>query len=163
MRKISLLTPLFFVLLIPIAKAEEVEQIEAMINSKQGPAGVVFEIVGGDANSLKAAIIRIESYIEKIKFQFPATKFIVISHGVEQFSLLTENEIEHPKLHKQIQRLVKDDQIPLQVCGSFAGMMDIEDKEFQSFIEVVDSAPAQIEYYKYKGYRVIEMELDITD
>ena len=163
MRQIIVYTLLFFTFLIPVANAEETEQFAVVMKLEQGPVGVVFEIVGGDAESLHKAINRIKGYMKKIKLRFPDSKFVVVSHGMEQFSLLKEKEDDHPELHKQVQSLVKEDQTPLQVCGSFAEMMGVEDKEFLSIVNVVASGPAQIEFYKYKGYRLVEMDLEFVD
>ncbi len=159
MRQIILCAIILFAQQVPVCSAGEYEQLDAVIKLKQAPKGVVFEIVGGDARSLQSAIQRIKRYKNVIKTRFPESNFVVISHGIEQFALTKDKQNEHTELHKQVQGLVKDDQIPLQVCGSFAGMMGVEENEFLAYIEVVDAAPAQIEHYKYMGYRLIEMEL----
>ena len=141
--------------------ASEKEAIAKLMALEKAPAGVAFEIVGGDSTSLEAALVRAQHYSMQVKQRFADTQFVILSHGLEQFSLLKKNEAENKQLHQRVQRLVKDDNIPVQVCGSFADMLKIDSRDFQSFVQVVDSGPLQLQTYQEQGYVVIEMDLGI--
>ena len=139
--------------------AAELEDVSRLLERSSAPVGVVFEMVGGDAESLNIALRRTETYVVKLKKKFPDAKFVILSHGLEQFSLLQHNKDDNPNLHQRVERLVKDEKIPIQVCGAFAEMSDVDDRDFIKSVQVVDSAPLQIQEYVEQGYVVIEMEL----
>lgn len=140
--------------------AGEREAVESILDSGRPVKGVVFEIMGGDAASLKRAIIRTRGYVYQLRGMNKDIKLAVLSRGLEQFSLLKHTAEENHKLHKQVQKLVKNLNVPVQVCGRFAGMNDVESKEFLDIVEVVDSAPVQLETYRYNGYQIIQMDFD---
>jgi intracellular sulfur oxidation DsrE/DsrF family protein len=143
------------------AESKEKQQIADVLNSREPVTGVVFEIVGGDAYSLLRAVARARQYVDKIKARFPGAKFVIVSHGYEQFSMLLKNQLEYPVLHHQIKNMAKYDGIPFQVCGTFAEANDVIYDEFVEYVTVLPSAPAQIDAYKQRGYRLIEMDINL--
>lgn len=146
---------------VPVVRADEIKQIGELFSKTELPRGVVFEIVGGDAGSLERAIERAREYSQQLREKHKNINIVILSHGLEQFSLLKERQQQHAGLHQKVGRLVKDDNIKLEVCGSFADMMGFESTGFVDFANVVDAAPAQLENYRYQGYAVIEMDLTL--
>ncbi len=152
-----LATFLIYIVMTPAA-ANETDAMAEVLASNPPPAGVVFEIVGGDARSLNTAIERAQRHIQKLRTKFPSIRVVVVSHGLEQFSLLQDRQADHPDLHQRVRRLVNDEGVPLQVCGAFADMTGVDSKQFIQDVQVLDAAPVQIEDYRARGYVVIEME-----
>ena len=148
-----------FAFVSPLVHADEVGTVNAILTGDKAPVGVVFEMVGGDADSLSAAILRSEEYRQKLKARYPQMKYVVLTHGLEQFSLLKENQRDYPKLHKQVQSLINDSKVPVQVCGSFADMMGVDTKGFVKSVTVVHAAPLALEEYVEQGYVIVEMDL----
>ena len=157
-RRIGLL--FFFLFLSGSIYAGELEDVTKLLTRDSAPVGVVFEMVGGDGESLNIALRRTQAYVKKLRKVFPETKYAIVTHGLEQFSLLEHNQEDNPDLHKRVERIVKDENIPLHVCGAFAEMSDIDTKDFIKTVDVSDSGPLQIQEYVEKGYVLIEMELN---
>ena len=140
-------------------QADELDDVAKLLANKSAPTGVVFEMVGGDGKSLNIALRRTQAYVSKLRIAFPKAKFAIVSHGLEQFSLQKHNKEDNPELHRRVDRIVKDDGIPLHVCASLAEMTGVDTKDFIKTVEVADSGPLQIQEYVEQGYVVIEMEL----
>ena len=143
------------------AASKEKQQLADLLKSQEPVVGVVFEIVGGDSMTLLRAVARSRGYMDKIKKRHPGIKFVIVSHGLEQFSMLDENQVEYSILHHQVENMVKYDGVPFQVCGGFAEINDVLHDEFVDYVEVLPSAPAQLDEYASKGYRIIEMDMDL--
>ncbi len=142
-----------------LALDREQAAIEQLIASKSPPIGVVFEIVGGNDKTLLAALKRSEHYIAQLKQQYPRLKFVIISHGYEQFSLQTSHQAQHLILHDQVQQMVQNENVPLQVCGALARNESVKASAFPDYVEVVSSGPQAIQNYIQQGYQLIEMSV----
>lgn len=147
------------VLVLTSVSASELEDVTRVLERQSAPVGVVFEMVGGDADSLNIALRRTEAYVTKMRKKFPKANYVIVSHGLEQFSLLRQNAADNPELHKRVESLVKDKNIPLHVCGAFAEMNEVDTADFIKSVQVADSGPLQIQEYIEQGYILIEMEL----
>ena len=130
--------------------------IQFILGAKNPPKGVVFEIVEGKQSALNWALPKVKEYSEMLKNKHPNIKIAVVSHGSEQFGLLTENNTSMGKAHKQVQSLVKDD-VPVHVCGTHASWYDKDESDFPEYINVVPAGPAKIREYQREGYALIEM------
>ena len=154
-----ILSSLCLLLAATMVSASELEDVTKVLQLKTAPVGVVFEMVGGDADSLNLALRRTEAYVSKMRKVFPDAKYVIVSHGLEQFSLLEHNREDNPELHKRVESIVKNKDIPLHVCGAFAEMNEVDPKEFIKSVQVADSGPLQIQEYVEQGDILIEMEL----
>ncbi|MGD8785177.1 MAG: hypothetical protein PVG75_12115 [Thioalkalispiraceae bacterium] len=141
------------------SQAGELETVSALLARESAPAGVVFEMVGGDGRSLHIALRRTEAYVNQLRARFPDANYVIVTHGIEQFSLLEENEDMHPELHQRVKRIINDENIPVHVCGAFAEMSAVDTKDFIKSVQVAESGPALIQDYVEKGYGLVEMEL----
>ncbi|MBI1425658.1 MAG: hypothetical protein GC149_19695 [Gammaproteobacteria bacterium] len=159
MKRPGLIVALLMLIQSHSAAAGEKAQLSTVLSSGTPPAGVVFEIVGGDADSLHAAIGRTQTYRDQLRAKFPALQFEVITHGMEQFSLMKDKTEQYVALHRQVRSLARDQNTPLMVCGAFADMNGVSKNDFPDFVTVTDQAPAAIEDYRYRGFTVIEMDM----
>ena len=143
-----LVTPVF---------ADSTTEVEQIISLEAEPAGVVFEIVTGSANSLKWALPRTQKLIKKIRARFPKLDIAIVTHGNEQFALTSKNNEKYKKVHSLTQQLVEEDNIPLHVCGTYAGWKDVSEEEFPDYVDVAAEGPATINDYKALGYILIKI------
>jgi intracellular sulfur oxidation DsrE/DsrF family protein len=139
------------------ALADTESDLTFLLNAKNPPIGVVFEIVEGDDEALDWAIPKTQGYIKRLKTKYPSMKFAVVSHGSEQFGLLKENEESMQETHKKVKSLVAED-VPLHVCGTHASWRDKLPDDFPDYVQVATSGPAQIRNYQRQGYALIVVE-----
>lgn len=133
------------------------EQVEHILSLKEAPAGIVFEIVTGTTNSLKWALPQTQDYIKEIRARFPNVDIAIVTHGDEQFALKTTNKKKYKKVHSLTQQLVRNDNIQLHVCGTYAAMQNVTAEEFPDYVDVTAAGPATINDYVALGYILIEL------
>lgn len=134
------------------------EQVEEILTLKEAPAGIVFEIVTGEANSLAWALPETKDYIKELRARFPKLDIAIVTHGNEQFALKTSNDKKYQKVHSLTQQLVQTDNIPLHVCGTYAGWKGLTDEDFPDYVDVAAAGPATINDYISLGYTLIKIE-----
>ena len=134
-----------------------IEQIDNILSQEQAPAGIVFEIVTGSSNSLEWALPQTQKFIKKIRKRFPNLEVAIVTHGNEQFALTSKNNKKYKKVHSLTQQLVQKDNIPLHVCGTYAGWKGVDEEEFPDYVDVAAAGPATINDYKALGYILIKI------
>ena len=142
---------LLFIGLSPIAHADDVDDIAAIIKSDKAPEGVVFEILASH-NGLQWAIPRIKKFSTQLRGRFPNIAIAVVSHGNEQFALQSKHNKKYSNVHQQVKSLVNNDDIKIHVCGTFAEWKGVTPEEFPDYIDVSAEGPAQIHDYEALGY-----------
>lgn len=130
-------------------------KINQIIQNKAAPAGVVFEIVTNKANSLEWALPKAQHYIKILRNKFPDLAITIVTHGSEQFSLQTKNTAQYKKVHSLTQQLVKENDVPLHVCGTYASWKNVEKEDFPDYVDVTAAGPATINDYVNLGYILI--------
>ena len=154
---------LFFILssnlfFLTISHAENsTQEIEQILTLKQAPEGIVFEIVTGAANSLEWALPEVQNHIKRLRARFPKLEIAVVTHGNEQFALKTSNDKKYKKIHSLTQQLVQKENIPLHVCGTYAGWKGVGEEEFPDYVDVTAAGPATINDYISLGYTLIKI------
>lgn len=136
------------------------EQVEALLAHPSPPEGVIFEIATGDDDALKRAIPAIQRYSEALRKKFPGLSIAVVTHGREQFSLTKENSKEYEEVHKQVKSLVKNSNISVHVCETYAGWKGLEAEAFPDYIDVAAAGPVQVNDYRALGYKLIIVDGD---
>lgn len=131
--------------------------IEHILSLQQAPIGVVFEIVTGDENSLNWALPKTQKYIKKLRARFPKLDIAIVTHGNEQFALQTKNNKKFKQIHSLTQQLVKQDNVPLHVCGTYASWRNVTEEEFPEYVDVTAAGPATINDYISLGYTLIKL------
>jgi len=132
-------------------------QVKQILSLEKAPAGIVFEVVTGASNSLKWALPQIQDYIKEIHARFPTLDIAIVTHGEEMFALKTTNNKKYKKVHSLTQQLVKNENIQLHVCGTYAGMRNITTEAFPDYVDVTAAGPATINDYVSLGYILIEL------
>ena len=160
LKKLSLsIIFIFSTLLIiqPASASDPNEQVEEILALKEAPAGIVFEIVTGESNSLQWALPETQNYIKELRSRFPKLDIAIVTHGDEQFALKANNNKKYKKVHSLTQQLVQKDNIPLHVCGTYAGWKGVSEEEFPDYVDVAAAGPATINDYIALGYILIKI------
>ncbi len=119
------------------------------------PSGVVFEIVSGQKDALIWAIPQVKEQAKQLRQRFPQLDIAVVSHGAEQFALMTDKQSRYKDTHKAVADLSSQDNIQLHVCETYAGWKGVSASEFPDYVDVAPAGPAQINNYRQLGYLVI--------
>ena len=133
-------------------------EIEEILQLKEAPSGVVFEIVSGDSEHLRWAIPAVQQQIKKLRTRFPDLSIAVVSHGKEQFALTKDKQKTYKKVHKGIQSLVKDSDVPVHVCGTYADWRNVAESDFPDYVDVAAAGPVQINDYRKLGYLLVKLQ-----
>ena len=133
------------------------EQVEEILKLKEAPAGIVFEIVTGESNSLEWALPETQNYIKELRAKFPKLEFAIVTHGNEQFALQKTKDKKYKKVHSLTQQLVQSDNVPLHVCGTYAGWKGVSEEDFPDYVDVAAAGPATINDYISLGYILIKI------
>ena len=140
------------------AKTETPDQLlEKILASDSEPDGVIFEIVTGKDNGLDWALPKTRGYIEKLRKKLPELSIAVVTHGSEQFTLQKKSADKKPKVHQLTQLLVKDN-VPVHVCGTYAGWKGLSAEDFPEYVDVAAAGPAQVNDYIRLGYVLIKLD-----
>ena len=139
-------------LLFPVSLPADSEQaIEKLLQSSEPPPGVVFEIVTADEDGLEWALPLTRSYIDMLQQRFPEMPIAVVTHGQEQFALQSRHREGQQVVHQQVRSLTGSD-IPVYVCGTYAGWRGLSDEDFPDYVNVAAAGPAQINDFVALGY-----------
>ena len=161
MRNIFLLTISLFLSNLFLSQASYAsdpnEQVEEILSLKEAPAGIVFEIVTGESNSLEWALPETKNYIKELRTRFPELEIAIVTHGNEQFALQKSKDKKYKKVHSLTKQLVTDDNVPLHVCGTYAGWKGVTEEEFPDYVDVAAAGPATINDYISLGYILIKI------
>lgn len=131
--------------------------VEALLAAEQAPEGVVFEIASGDPESLKWALPRIQGYVTRLRNRFPELEIAVVSHGREQFALTRDRRDSAPEVHNQVQGLVRDQNVPVHVCETYAEHHGVGAEQFPDYVQVAAAGPAQVRAYQELGYTLVKV------
>ena len=148
-----LIRALLGALALAVATGGHANEIDKLLASDEAPPGVVFEIIGSP-NYLSRALHGVKNDIERLRARFPDMEFAVVSHGTEQFALLTEAQDQQKKVHSLTQTLTSSD-VPVHVCATHAGWRGFTEDDFPSYVSVSASGPAQINDYVALDYHLI--------
>ncbi len=134
--------------------------VDQILARAEPPAGVVFEIVSRDAELLQTVIPAVRRHSARLRGRFPGLAIAVVSHGREQFALVTEGRAERERLHTQISAMSQREDIAVHVCGTHAGWRGVAAEDFPDYVDVAPSGPAQIAVYVELGYILLRARAD---
>lgn len=153
---IKVLTVLAFVSVatgVPAAAPDgEVDRVLAM---DAPPPGVVFEVVSWQEDALTGIVPEITRYAERLRARFPELPVAVVTHGSEQFSLMTSEQDSYSELHTQVRALTDEGDVDVHVCGNHASWRDKGTEDFPDYVDVASSAASKMSEYRALGYVVI--------
>lgn len=131
--------------------------VETLLAEKQAPYGVVFEIVSGEPGLLKKLLPDLKADIIKLRDRFPELPVAIVTHGNEQFDLLTENSSSETVTHSLVEELVRSNDVDVHVCGTHAQWKNKTPEDFPDYVNVSATGPAQIKDYVSLGYELITL------
>lgn len=121
--------------------------VEEVLKYQNQPPGIVFEVISGDENKLNELLPGLIIDIKKLRNKFPGIPVAVVTHGSEQFSLMTKKREKYKEMHNEIERMAKEENIDVHVCGTHAEWRGVTPEEFPSYVDVSAEGPAQINDY----------------
>jgi len=135
-------------------QASPQQDVDELLAMEVPPAGVVFEVVSGDAEKLDEVLSRIHGWTQNLQERFDALPVVVISHGQEQFSL-TSDALENNQALSETIAMIRRDDVPVMVCGNHASIRGVDVASYPDAIEVVKAAPAAVRELRARRYAVI--------
>ncbi len=133
-------------------------EIEPLLQAKEEPAGVVFEILEDDDDALGWALPKVAKLSARLRERFPDLAIAVVTHGREQFALLAdEADGLLAEIHDNA-RQMRTDAIDLHVCGTHASWDGYTPEDFPDYIDVSPSGPARIRDYQNLGFVLIVLQ-----
>lgn len=146
---------LFLLLSLFVVNGHSQPEVDRLLANEEPPSGVVFEIVESDDDALDWALPLVTRLAEQLRNRFPGLSIAVVSHGKEQFALLSDADDTAP--HQGAQRLQADG-IDVHVCAIHASWYGHTPEDFPGFIDVAASGPAQIAAYEQLGFEIIHLQ-----
>jgi intracellular sulfur oxidation DsrE/DsrF family protein len=130
-------------------------QVDRVLALDQAPPGVVFEVVSGDPDRLNAVIPQVTLYAGRLRARFPDLPVAVVTHGSEQFSLLTSEQDSYGDLHAQVRALTGEKDVDVHVCGNHASWRSKTAADFPDYVDVAVAAAQKMGEYRERGFVVI--------
>ncbi len=152
--RLGFIAALYILAFSSYAAKRDGKTIDAILASTTEPAGVIIEIVTWDGDNLEWALPLAKSHIDKLKKKFPDIQLAIVAHGAEQFGLTKDHAKDKPKVHSLVKSLKKDN-VPVHVCGTFAGWRGLTDEDFPDYVDVTAAGPATVNDYIAMGYELI--------
>ncbi len=135
--------------------------IESILNLKEEPAGVVFEVIESGDDEWDWITPKVENYTKQLRLRFPDLPVVIVSHGREQFMLLKSTTSENKQRHQALQLFMTNNDVELHVCAVHASWHENTPEDFVDFVNVAASSPAQINDYLKLGYKLIMLEENV--
>ncbi len=132
----------------------EIISINHILQQKQAPVGIIFEVVSVEEGLLKTLLPDIKIAVTRLREKFPELPVAIVTHGKEQFALTSNNRSHELKAHKLVQEFVHDD-IEVHVCSTHASWYAVTPEDFPDYVDVTAAGPAQINDYEEMGYELI--------
>ena len=130
--------------------------VDRLIQANKEPAGVVFELIERDKKTWEWAAPMIKDLKAQLKEKYPNLDIAIVSHGREQFQLMSRRVKEQPEAISLLRDIVKDG-TNLHVCGVYSGWRDVKPEEYIDIVDVAASGPAKINDYINLGYQPIQL------
>lgn len=159
MRKIDPAVLLWLLVTLPLASmgADQVDPVAHLLALESAPPGVVFEIVSRDGDALETTLPQAHDATRRLRERFPGLDVVIVSHGREQFALLSSEAGRAPRTHANVRSLLADD-VTVHVCGTHASWRGKVDEDFPDYVDVAVSGPVQINDYQALGYELVVLE-----
>ena len=143
---------------IGLAHAGHENTVTQILAKNEAPDGVVIEIVSRQNDFLDWALPEAQKQARRLREKFPTLDIAIVTHGREQFALMTEKKNEKTKVHSLVERLGTQDNITVHVCGTLAERKNVSASEFPSYVDVSPAGPAQINDYLKLGYVLVKIK-----
>ena len=150
-----LLNTLLIAAALLVSSAAWSNDVDTILAGSEAPAGVVFEIIGADPDTLDQLLTSVGQDIGKLRQRFPDIPVAVVTHGQEQFALTTDNRSRHAGAHQMVRELVNSRDVDVHVCGTHAEWYGQTPEDYPDYVDVAAAGPAQINDYLALGYELI--------
>lgn len=134
---------------------EVAPEVASILSQTHQPDGIVFDIETLDENALPLYAPYVRKQIQLIRRKFPDVDIAVVTHGAEEFALQKSQQNKQKNLHGLFNELVKDEGVSVHVCGAVAGLKQLTQEDFPSFVSFSASGMAQLNDYKALGFTVV--------
>jgi intracellular sulfur oxidation DsrE/DsrF family protein len=141
-------------LVLAAAQAAASVTVEDLLAGDAEPAGVVFEVIASE-DALTWAVPQINDHVRALRERWPGLEIAVVSHGREQFALMTSEADTYAEAHAGVQRLVHNDGVQVHVCETHASWEDVSPEDFPDYVDVTPAGPVQIRMYQELGYELV--------
>ena len=138
-----------------LVSASPSSEVDLLLARSEPPPGVLFEVVSGDETVLERILPVVRQHAARLRERFPSLAVALITHGSEQFSLLSENRSRYASVHELVAAFEGEDEIPVHVCGNHASWRDKGKQDFPDYVDVASSASDRIRRYREAGFVVI--------
>ncbi|MGB0722646.1 MAG: hypothetical protein ACPGU7_09645 [Gammaproteobacteria bacterium] len=149
---------LFLFAMQPLGALAQQSRIDTLLAAPEPPSGVVFDIIEGSGAALAPALDRVSTWAKALRTRFPALPMAIVSHGSEQFALMSENRDAFRGAHERVLALGSEDDIPVHVCAVHASWRERVPEDFPDYVDVADSGPAQIGRYQELDWEVVQVD-----
>jgi len=136
--------------------ASSQDDVEKILAMRTPPFGVVFEIAESDEQALRWAIPEVNGYVKKLRDRFPDIGIAVVTHGNEQFALMTAQRSSNQSVHDGVAALMKNN-VQVHVCGSNAANHGIKPEDFPDYVDVSPAGPVEIRNYQSMDYQLVRV------
>ena len=131
--------------------AAETLSVDDVLQYPDAPSGVVFEIVESAPERLAPALSQAQGDAIRLRGKFPEMPIAIVSHGREQFALLSANEGRFEDAHRLSDQLINSG-VEISVCGVHAERQGKTPEDFSKQIDVSAEGPARIRDLEALGY-----------
>jgi intracellular sulfur oxidation DsrE/DsrF family protein len=136
------------------AQAGDRGKIAALLERESAPPGVVIEVIAG-RDALDWVVPRIADYVSQLRSRWPELEIAVVSHGREQFALTQEQAGTRKAVHRGVQSLVSERNVPVYVCETHASWQGVTPEDFPDCVNVTPTGPAQVNNYRALGFELV--------
>ena len=116
-----------------------------------------FDVTVRHDDALDWAMPAINKFVIQLRKRFPDIGLAVVTHGSEQFGLMTSEQKEMPAVHTTVQSLVAEG-VPVHVCGTHASWYGKDANDFPDYVDVSPAGPTEINNYEDMGYALVRVE-----
>jgi len=131
--------------------------LQHLLQARQAPDGVVFEITAWEDNSWDWAAPLLRRYVDQLREKYPGIDIVLISQGAELFDLARRAELQDTPALQQLARLSKEG-IDIYISGDYARWKRLGEKDFVDFVEIAESSAALLDDYIELGFVPVRLE-----
>lgn len=140
-----------------LSHAADHPAVTRLLAADRPPPGVVFEIVTGDPQALSWALPQVVDHAKRLRARFPGLAIAVVTHGREMFALTKDAQARAQDVHRAVEKLVRDEDIPVHVCETYAGWRGLAPEAFPDYVDVAPAGPTQVANYLALGYVLVKI------
>ena len=138
-------------LALPLYAGQSEVSIDEILAMETPPPGVVLDVDEWDSDALRWAVPLMRDYVDRLRARFPDLEIAVVSHGDEEFALMSNAQGEYAAVQRGVEELVAD-KVPVHVCAGHAIMSGYSENGFVDFVEPVSSGVETVASYRLRGF-----------